>query len=890
MTDIANLGIAVDSSGVTNASGALDKLSTSARAAETATQALSGAAQANAAAEAAAASAAERAANSNRRLAGTAEDSARSIRNSRNAMVQAGIQLQDFAIQVASGGNPLMAFVQQASQLQQVSSVTGVTLRQIAGNFLAMLTPVRVVTGVLIASGIAVATASYQYSESQLRIERALAGIGRGSGATATQINEIAQRIAGAGQVSVSTARDIQAAFAATGRIDVTFFERLGRITRDFAATIGEDVPNASRLLARAFADPARGADQLNERLGFLDDRTRQYIRTLANSGREEQARQVLFNALIPQLTTAGNLTNVFGRAWEFVARNASNAADAIGRALSGPQTAADRYTEATRRLAEARAGEEGRNRRPRTAFQQALEDPNAAAERQRRLRELEAEAEHLNEVARREQQIRAMEQRRVEDARRSTQAGEIVRSTNDPRVQELRRITEEMERLRQVADDPILVERAGGIQAVQEAYNRLLRLRRNMTDENGNLVTSEERVRQAHEENIREIEQNYSPTQQRLNAIARERRRLLEQNVEPQEAELRATQEGELAYRRATEALRENSAERQLAADQQVRTIRAEQEMVGRSVGEQARMRAELQARNMLEQEARRNRLTPAEQEAELRFHQQRAEAIGRETQELERRRIVLEATQERRLLMMSDEEGKIARNLIPIYGQDFARALRSPEAAMMRFTNHLEMMRNAGGDFFSTLARDIAEGAKPIDALTNALRRMATQLLELSTRQLWQQAFGGLFGNTGGGGGGNLIGSIFSGIRSFFGFASASGNAFGDGGLLNIPTIHRTRDGKIGIAGEAGTEAVLPLTRDSSGKLGVHAEMGASASNIYSPNVVFSPVMNINMPEGATEEEGRQFGEGAMRELRGVFRQFLVSEMREGGVLRQI
>ncbi len=72
---------------------------------------------------------------------------------------------------------------------------------------------------------------------------------------------------------------------AATGRIGGEIVAKLLGSLEDYAKTSGQAVPDASQELAKAFADPAKGADLLNERLGFLDDRTLQSVRNLQAQG-----------------------------------------------------------------------------------------------------------------------------------------------------------------------------------------------------------------------------------------------------------------------------------------------------------------------------------------------------------------------------------------------------------------------------------------------------------------------------------------------------------------------------------------------------------------------------------------------------------------------------
>ncbi|KKM70118.1 hypothetical protein LCGC14_1443910, partial [marine sediment metagenome] len=77
---------------------------------------------------------------------------------------------------------------------------------------------------------------------------------------------------------------------------------------------------------------------------------------------------------------------------------------------------------------------------------------------------------------------------------------------------------------------------------------------------------------------------------------------------------------------------------------------------------------------------------------------------------------------------------------------------------------------------------------------------------------------------GGTGGGGGGG------GGITAIAAHGLAFNNgkvlqAFAQGGIVNTPTIFPLARGA-GLMGEAGPEAILPLTRTRGGDLGVNAE----------------------------------------------------------------
>jgi hypothetical protein len=85
------------------------------------------------------------------------------------------------------------------------------------------------------------------------------------------------------------------------------------------------------------------------------------------------------------------------------------------------------------------------------------------------------------------------------------------------------------------------------------------------------------------------------------------------------------------------------------------------------------------------------------------------------------------------------------------------------------------------------------------------------------------------------------NAISSLFPGATT----ASAHGNifsggrllAFASGGLITRPTIFPMANGGMGLAGEAGTEAIMPLFRTGTGDLGVKSASRGVEINIYAP-----------------------------------------------------
>jgi hypothetical protein len=154
-----------------------------------------------------------------------------------------------------------------------------------------------------------------------------------------------------------------------------------------------------------------------------------------------------------------------------------------------------------------------------------------------------------------------------------------------------------------------------------------------------------------------------------------------------------------------------------------------------------------------------------------------------------------------------------------------------RTEMETMSEFTKQFQSnVQNLLGDNLGSVLRGEFEGIA--DAWKNMLLNMAAQAIaaDLSAR---------LFGPGGNGGGwlsslGGLLGFAKGG--AFLGGQQVT--AFADGGVLTRPTMFGMGGGRMGVAGEAGYEGILPLRHGPDGKLGVIAHGGGgggAVTNIY-------------------------------------------------------
>lgn len=180
--------------------------------------------------------------------------------------------------------------------------------------------------------------------------------------------------------------------------------------------------------------------------------------------------------------------------------------------------------------------------------------------------------------------------------------------------------------------------------------------------------------------------------------------------------------------------------------------------------------------------------------------------------------------------------------------------------------------ILDTGGSGSIGTAIRDMVTGSMSfLDMLTNRLRQVSEDLLELAANQAWDM----FAGRAAKGGGGGLLGLFTQGLNWLF---NADGNAFSNGkvmpfaagGVVSAPTMFPMRGG-LGMMGEAGPEAIMPLARAPGGRLGVQAVSGNAAP----APVVVQPVVENYHAAAEVRQEVEQGPDGQ------VIQRLIVTEM---------
>lgn len=178
-----------------------------------------------------------------------------------------------------------------------------------------------------------------------------------------------------------------------------------------------------------------------------------------------------------------------------------------------------------------------------------------------------------------------------------------------------------------------------------------------------------------------------------------------------------------------------------------------------------------------------------------------------------------------------------------------DAARAMREMDAESRRLSHSL------GSSLRTAFDRAVFGGARLGDVMRGLVSDIAGRTLNAALRPVQNSLAAGVSG---------LVGSLLGAFGFAQGGALSAGRvrAFARGGIVDGPTLFPMRGG-VGLMGEAGPEAIMPLTRGPDGRLGVRAAARGAA-----------PVVTVNISTPDIDSFRRSRGQIAAQLARAVAR----------------
>ena len=144
------------------------------------------------------------------------------------------------------------------------------------------------------------------------------------------------------------------------------------------------------------------------------------------------------------------------------------------------------------------------------------------------------------------------------------------------------------------------------------------------------------------------------------------------------------------------------------------------------------------------------------------------------------------------------------------------------------------LAEVASAGARFSNALSRSFVDLAIRGRSFGDVLRSLALRLSEIALKSAFQPLTDAL---------GGALARLVSGAAFGKGGLIRQGLPvpFAQGGVIASPVAFPLAGNRIGLAGERGPEAILPLARGSDGRLGVRAEGGGAVNvtfNVTTPD----------------------------------------------------
>ncbi|MEM7619813.1 MAG: phage tail tape measure protein [Pseudomonadota bacterium] len=151
-----------------------------------------------------------------------------------------------------------------------------------------------------------------------------------------------------------------------------------------------------------------------------------------------------------------------------------------------------------------------------------------------------------------------------------------------------------------------------------------------------------------------------------------------------------------------------------------------------------------------------------------------------------------------------------------------NYSIRINANTAELRKDLREVSLLGDRFGKRLSKSFIDVAVKGKDLSSVFRSLALSLSNSLVNQSLQPFNRAIGGAFN------------SLFSGITGVGGGNSGSLIPFAKGGVLNGPAMFPLKGSGLGLAGEAGPEAILPLSRGSDGRLGVAAQNTAPNINV--------------------------------------------------------
>lgn len=792
----------------------------------------------------------------------------------------------------------------------------GINAGGAASGVIGVLAPV----GLLIAAVGGLSAAYIAGSREQDEFNKSLTLTGNYAGVSASGLAEMARQVSST-VGTTGAAAEVLATLAGKGDLASESFVAITQAALSMEEATGRAVGDTVAEFVRLGEDPVKASKALNEQYNYLTASVYSQIKALEEQGDHAGAVKLATEAYADAINqrTPKILENLgwIERAWDGVARAAKRAWDdakSIGR-----QDIDSQIADVERRLAQLDQGgfglvgnrDESRNR--------LREELDMLRERKKAE---EDDARTAGERARAEQAAQNAIDRI--DAR-----SRAALTNQQKRAKELEQYKKDLQAIREVNPNDDRLQQA-------TIDREIANINAKYKDQKGSAGSVDLRAANAAKNSLAEITATYRNAQKELEAsqragvisaesYAQQRISIIQQERD----EVTHAYEREIAALEAARAKQGTSAAQRIQLDQKIADARtamvkaqkdADTELAILAANEDGRLARQKAATKAYVDQLERQRAALAaagtraanslglgDRQAGLqssldgatdRFNDERAKLLDR------RRTAPDKYSQEdykRDLVILAEAEDKYRDTVISNYDKITKAQGDWRSGASSAFQTYLESARDMAGQTKSlfTNAFSSMEDAVATFATTGKLsfsdfaKSILADMARIATRAAASQALSSLFGGFFGGGNAaaqsgvdNLVsnsglfangGAFAGGVQMF-----ATGGAFTNS-VVSTPTAFGMSGGRLGVMGEAGPEAVMPLTRTSSGALGVRAMGGGGSQINVEVNFASDGSANVSSSQPGLDQFGRDIGTFVEQK----YRQLLARDLRRDGAI---
>ncbi|EPZ2457890.1 phage tail tape measure protein [Citrobacter youngae] len=246
-------------------------------------------------------------------------------------------QFTDIATQLAGGQSPFLILLQQGGQIKDSfggvqGALTGVGeyIRNMAG----MINPTTIALAGLVGTIGLLAAAAYNSSEQFDQVARSVIMMGGAGFASMQQLNQAAEEVVGRTNTSISSTVDTLVELNDTGKYTASQIKQIAT-SITLMGKAGNDTKTAMSDFGKIVSDPVKGLASLNEQYGFVDEAMMKHIIQLRKQKGEQAAVNEAINLFAGVMAKRAEETNKatdnIGQTWQWLKKTASDTFDDIG-------------------------------------------------------------------------------------------------------------------------------------------------------------------------------------------------------------------------------------------------------------------------------------------------------------------------------------------------------------------------------------------------------------------------------------------------------------------------------------------------------------------------------------------------------------------------------